>query len=85
MAFVTPRLPRSALATRIALASILAIDGLSWHFYRYFGQGVRFPEILPLEMCDIAFWFAVTALFTLEEHAFELAYYWGIAGSAWPS
>lgn len=81
LAFVTRRRPRSALATRIALASILVIDGLSWHFYRYFAQGVRFPEILPLEMCDVAFWLVVVALFTLEEHVFELAYYWGIAGS----
>lgn len=81
LAFTTRRRPGSALATRVALGSILAADGVAWHLYRYFAQGVRFPDILPLEMCDIAFWLAVAALFTLEEHAFELAYYWGIAGS----
>jgi hypothetical integral membrane protein (TIGR02206 family) len=81
LAFVTRRYWSCAAATRIALASILAADGLSWHLYRYFAQGVGFPDILPLEMCDIAFWLTVIALLTLEEHIFELAYYWGLAGS----
>ncbi len=81
LAFATRRRPGSALAMRVALGFVLSADGFAWHLYRYFAQGVRFPEILPLEMCDIAFWLSVAALFTLEEHVFELAYYWGMAGS----
>jgi hypothetical integral membrane protein (TIGR02206 family) len=81
LAFATRHCWLSAAATRIALASILAADGLAWHLYRYFAQGVRVPDILPLEMCDVAFWLTVAALLTLEEHVFDLAYYWGIAGS----
>lgn len=81
LAFATRRHPQSALATRIALAAILAADGFVWHLYRHFAQGVHFPDILPLEMCDISFWFTVVALVTLQAHLFELAYYWGIAGS----
>ncbi len=60
---------------------MLIADGLAWHTYRYIVQGVRFPEILPLEMCDASFWLTAVALLTLEEHTFDLAYYWGIAGS----
>ncbi len=81
LAFATRNCRGLAFTTRVVLGLILAADGLAWHLYRYFAQGVRFPDILPLEMCDIAFWFAVAALFTLEEHVSDLAYYWGIAGS----
>ena len=81
LTFFTRRYPSSALATRIILAAILVADGLIWHGYRYYAQGVRFPEILPLEMCDASFWLTIAALLTLEEHVFDLAYYWGIAGS----
>lgn len=81
LARCTRRYPASALATRITLATILFADGLAWHSYRYIAQGVRLPEILPLEMCDAAFWLTAVALLTLEEHTFDLAYYWGMAGS----
>jgi hypothetical integral membrane protein (TIGR02206 family) len=81
LAAATRRHPNSARATRIALAWVLAADGLIWYAYRYSAQGVRFPDLLPLELCDVSFWLTVGALLTLEEHTFDLAYYWGIAGS----
>jgi hypothetical integral membrane protein (TIGR02206 family) len=80
-AFLTRRYPTSALRIRVALAALLAADGLVWYCYRYYVQGVRFPEILPLELCDASFWLTAATLLTLEEHTFNLAYYWGIAGS----
>ncbi len=81
LAWTTRRYPAPALATRITFAVIIAVDGLAWYLFRYYLQGVRFPEILPLELCDASFWLTAVALLTLEEHAFDLAYYWGIAGS----
>jgi hypothetical integral membrane protein (TIGR02206 family) len=81
LAFWTRRYPASAVATRVVFASVLTVDGLSWYLYRYVAQGVRFPEILPLEMCDASFWITAAALLTLEEHTFDLAYFWGVAGS----
>lgn len=81
LALVTRRYPTSALITRITLAALLIADGLIWHSYRYLVQGVRIPDLLPLEMCDASFWLTAAALLTLEEHTFDLAYYWGIAGS----
>ena len=82
LTFIGRRYPASALVTRVTLATILISDGLIWHSYRYLVQGVRVPELLPLEMCDASFWLTAVALLTLEEHTFDLAYYWGIAGSA---
>lgn len=77
----TRRYPASAFATRITLAAILIADGVVWHSYRYFVHGVRPPEILPLEMCDAAFWLTAAALLTLRAPIFDVAYYWGVAGS----
>jgi hypothetical integral membrane protein (TIGR02206 family) len=81
LAFATRKYPASALATRVSLAVLLAADGLMWYGYRYYVQGVRFPEIVPLELCDVSFWLTVAVLLTLEEHTFDLAYHWGIVGS----
>ena len=81
LTFVTRKYPASALATRVSLAVLLAADGLIWYAYRYYVQGVRFPDLLPLELCDASFWLTVAALLTLDEHTFDVAYYWGIAGS----
>ena len=81
LTLATRKYPASAVATRVALAAFLAADGLIWYAYRYYAHGVRFPDLLPLEMCDASFWLTVAALLTLEEHTFDLAYYWGIAGS----
>jgi len=81
LAFATLRYPTSALSIRITLAAFLTADGLVWYCYRYCVQGVRFPEIIPLELCDVSFWLTAAALLTLEERTFDLAYYWGLAGS----
>jgi hypothetical integral membrane protein (TIGR02206 family) len=81
LVWITRQFPGATPGLRVVLASLLIVDGLTWHFYRYFVQGVRFPDLLPLELCDAAFWLTAAALLTLEEHAFDLAYYWGIAGS----
>ena len=81
LTFATRKYPSSALATRVSLAALLAADGLIWYAYRYYVQGVRFPDLLPLELCDASFWLTVAALLTLDEHTFDVAYHWGIAGS----
>ena len=81
LAFVTLQIPKSARAIRVAFGVTLIVDGFAWHLYRYFVQGVGFPEILPLELCDAAFWLTAIALLTLDEHTLDLACYWGIAGS----
>ncbi len=81
LTFATRKYPTSAISIRVSVAALLTADGLIWYAYRYYVQGVRFPDLLPLELCDASFWLTAVALLTLEEHTFDLAYYWGIAGS----
>jgi hypothetical integral membrane protein (TIGR02206 family) len=81
LTYTTRRYPAAAHRVRIGLAALVVTDGLLWYGFRYFAHGIRFPEILPLELCDASFWLTAAALLTLQEHIFELSYYWGIAGS----
>jgi hypothetical integral membrane protein (TIGR02206 family) len=66
---------------RYALGSILTVNELSWYAYRLRTEGFRFPEGLPLELCDLTLWLTVVAVFTLRPLAFEMAYFAGLAGS----
>jgi len=67
--------------TRYTLGSLLALNELAWYAYRLRLEGFRFPEGLPLQLCDLTLWLTVFALFTLNPIAFEIAYFTGIGGS----
>jgi hypothetical integral membrane protein (TIGR02206 family) len=41
-----------------------------------------FPNHMPLELCDAALWLVVAALLTLSPLAFDLAYYFALAGAS---
>jgi Ala-tRNA(Pro) deacylase len=71
----------SAHWTRYTLGSLLALNELAWYAYRLHFEGFRFPEGLPLELCDLTLWLTVFALFTLNPIAFEIAYFAGVGGS----
>jgi len=72
---------RAARLIRYSLALCLAATDLVWYAYVLRTEGVRFPNDLPLELCDVAQWVTVAAALTLNPVAFEIAYYAGIAGS----
>lgn len=71
----------SARWTRYTLGGLLALNELAWYAYRLHFEGFRFPEGLPLELCDLTLWFTVFALLTLNPVAFEIAYFAGLGGS----
>ncbi len=71
----------SARGTRYTLGAILALNELAWYAYRLRFEGFRFPEGLPLQLCDLTLWLTVFALFTLNAFAFEAAYFAGMGGS----
>ena len=66
---------------RSALAGFLAVNEVVWYTYRYTTEGFRFPEGLPLQLCDLMVWLTVAALLTLRQWVMETAYLVGIAGA----
>jgi len=73
--------PGAARWVRYGLAASLALTDLVWYAYVLRTEGFRFPDDLPLELCDVAQWVTVVAALSLSPIAFEIAYYAGIAGS----
>jgi hypothetical integral membrane protein (TIGR02206 family) len=81
LARVARRSAAGLLRTRLTLGILLSVNEIVWYFYRLRSEGVRFPEGLPLQLCDLALWMAVIALLTLRPWCYELAYFAGIGGS----
>jgi hypothetical integral membrane protein (TIGR02206 family) len=70
----------AARSIRYGLATFLTVNELIWYVYRIHTEGFRFPNALPLNLCDVMLWVTVVAAYTLRPLAFETAYYAGVAG-----
>ncbi|MFN7919449.1 MAG: TIGR02206 family membrane protein [Bryobacteraceae bacterium] len=68
-------------AVRIALGLALAANEIVWYCFRYSTEGNRFPEGLPLQLCDVTLWTTVIASLTLRQWAVEFSYFAGLAGA----
>ena len=66
---------------RLGLGWFLLGNELVWWVYRYSSEGWRFPEGLPLQLCDLGVWITVIAALKPSERNFDLAYYVGLAGA----
>jgi hypothetical integral membrane protein (TIGR02206 family) len=71
----TKRRTVSVSTVRRALGVILLVSGPGWYLYTLLCGGLRFPDCLPISICDATLMTSVFALFTLRSWAFELAYY----------
>ena len=88
--------PRARKPLRLIAGCVLALNELIWYGFRYSQEGFRFPNNLPLQLCDITVWTTVAACLTLAPLIVEFDYFAGIAGagmalltpnlwSPWPS
>jgi len=59
----------------------LAANELIWWAFRYSHEGFRFPNNLPLQLCDVCLWGTVVACLTLRPAIVEFAYFAGLAGA----
>ncbi len=66
---------------RYLIALFLSVNELVWYAYRLHYEGFRFPYGLPLNLCDLTLWLTVVAILSLNQWAFELAYFAGLGGS----
>lgn len=73
---------RRGRAVRLAAGFFLAVNELVWYAYRLYTEGVRFPEGLPLNLCDLSLWLTVITLLTLNRWLFDAAWFAGIGGAS---
>jgi hypothetical integral membrane protein (TIGR02206 family) len=73
---------RTERRVRHGVALFLAANELIWYAYRLHYEGIRFPNALPLNLCDLTLWLTVVAVWSLNQWAFEMAYFAGLGGSA---
>ncbi len=75
------RRPANARPIRLCLGVFLMTNELVWYAWRLRTEGFRFPEALPLHLCDLALWLTVASALTLRPAVFEIAYFAGLGGS----
>lgn len=75
------RRPAMRHVVRLGLGGFLALNEITWYAYRLSREGWRFPQGLPLQLCDLALWLTVIAALFLNRWAYEFAYFAGLGGS----
>ena len=76
------RWPKSERLIGRVLAIILAVNYLGYEVYLWLTVGLTWQKTLPLQLCDWAMVAIIVAMLTGSERWLEVAYFWGIGGTA---
>jgi len=66
---------------RMILGFVLMVNELVWYWYYVRQDWFVFPYSLPLQLCDILVWIAVSVMLFPRQRTYELLYYWGLSGT----
>lgn len=69
-------------AIRLSLGVALMVNELVWWEWRIRTEGFRFPEAIPLQLCDLILWCTVAACLFRWQWAFETAYFLSLTAGA---
>lgn len=67
---------------RLVLGYGLAANEFIWWIFRYSHEGFRFPENLPLQLCDLGVWSTVLACISRIPLVVEFSYFGAFAAAA---
>ena len=76
------KLPTAQRLVGRLLAIALAVNYLGYAIYQWVTVGLTWQKALPLQLCDWAMVAIMVALLTGRDRWLEVAYFWGIGGTA---
>jgi hypothetical integral membrane protein (TIGR02206 family) len=76
------RLGLPAKRVRLGLTILVLLSSIGWYGYLAARGWLKFPESLPLELCDATLLLTGIALLTLNPLSIDLAYYGALAGTS---
>ncbi len=82
LTYATRKFPSSAKYLRISLGVLLLVNELIWYGYVVSRGWFSFPYNLPLHLCDLVLWLTTYTCLRPTQWAYELSYYWGLAGTS---
>jgi len=68
-------------AVRYGLAALLLANWIGYEFFLRWNGQFNALNLLPMQLCDWATVAVIAALLTCRYHLYEVAYFWGMAGT----